>query len=94
MKCTYYSKPFFTTGYAVQFVWLLGMTMAIFGKFAPPHHDSAGRRALLVHELVLHLPDGLLHGLGVQPLHLSVVEEPNLTKHLTRDLHRGKGQRL
>ena len=66
--------------------------MTIFGKCARSHHDSAGSGALLVHELVLHLSDGLLHRLGVQPLHLSVVEEPNLTKHLTRDLHRGRAK--
>ena len=77
-----------------MWVWLLGVVMTIFGKCARSHHDSAGSGALLVHELVLHLSDGLLHGFGVQPLHLSVVEEPNLTKHLTRDLHReGGGQR-
>ncbi len=61
-------------------------------SISPSHHDSAGSGALLVHELVLHLSDGLLDGLGVQPLHLRIIEEPHLTKHLTRDLHRRKEQ--
>ncbi len=41
---------------------------------------------LLLHELVLHLLDGLLHGLWVEPPDLILVQVAYLPKHLSRDL--------
>ena len=50
------------------------------------HRYSTCSAALLVHELMLHLFNGFLHRLWVESLYLSIVEEPNLTEHLTWNL--------
>lgn len=46
---------------------------------ASTHHDFADDGTLLVHELVLHLLDGLLNGPWVESFHLCLIEEPDLS---------------